>query len=175
MSLKTLWTVFENTVLSVYVSANIVLAVDVSENNVQSAEISENIIVYISNDISENILLSVDISENIIRVDVCENIIYYVNISKNIEYCDWEHYTICWSLWEFLLYNPTKSNEVSCLFPNTTTTMAHKIHQPQSIKKGKRNFQGGPQSQTAAVPRHQEEEETAKSKPAQIDQTYEKQ
>ena len=31
-----------------------------------------------------------------------------------------------------------------------------------------------PQSQTAALPRHQEEEETNKSKQAQIDQTYEK-
>ena len=35
MSLKTLWTVFENTVLSVYVSANIVPSVDVAENIVQ--------------------------------------------------------------------------------------------------------------------------------------------
>ena len=40
-------------------------------------------------------------------------------------------------------------------------------------KKGKRNVQGVPQSQTAALPRHQEEEETDKSKQAQIDQTYE--
>ena len=30
-----------------------------------------------------------------------------------------------------------------------------------------------PQSQTAALPRHQEEEETDKSKQAQIEQTYE--
>ena len=41
-------------------------------------------------------------------------------------------------------------------------------------KKGKRKVQGLPQSQTAALPRHQEEEETDKSKQAQIDQTYEK-
>ena len=39
-------------------------------------------------------------------------------------------------------------------------------------KKGKRKDQGVPQSQTAALPRHQEEEETDKSKRAQIDQTY---
>ena len=32
-----------------------------------------------------------------------------------------------------------------------------------------------PQSQIAALPRHQEEEETDKSKQAQIEQTYEKQ
>ena len=41
-------------------------------------------------------------------------------------------------------------------------------------KKGKRKVQGVPQSQTAALPRHQEEEETDKSTQAQIDQTYEK-
>ena len=41
-------------------------------------------------------------------------------------------------------------------------------------KKGKRKVQGVPQSLTAALPRHQEEEETDKSKQAQIEQTYEK-
>ena len=41
-------------------------------------------------------------------------------------------------------------------------------------KKGKRKVQGVPQSQTAALPRHQEEEKTDKSKPSQIEQTYEK-
>ena len=41
-------------------------------------------------------------------------------------------------------------------------------------KKGKRNVQGVPQSQTAALPRPQEEEETDKSKQAQTEQTYEK-
>ena len=41
-------------------------------------------------------------------------------------------------------------------------------------KKGKRKVQGVPQSQTAALPRPQEEEETDKSKQAQIEQTYEK-
>ena len=43
-----------------------------------------------------------------------------------------------------------------------------------SEKKGKRKVQGVPQSQTAALPRPQEEEETDKSKQAQIEQTYEK-
>ena len=42
------------------------------------------------------------------------------------------------------------------------------------LRKGKRKVQGVPQSQTAAPPRHQEEEETDKSKQAQIEQTYEK-
>ena len=41
-------------------------------------------------------------------------------------------------------------------------------------KKGKRKVQGVPQSQTAALPRPQEEKETDKSKQAQIEQTYEK-
>ena len=41
-------------------------------------------------------------------------------------------------------------------------------------KKIKRKVQGVPQSQTAALPRPQEEEETDKSKQAQIEQTYEK-
>ena len=40
--------------------------------------------------------------------------------------------------------------------------------------KGKRKVQGVPRSQTAALSRHQEEEETDKSKQAQIEQTYEK-
>ena len=41
-------------------------------------------------------------------------------------------------------------------------------------KKGKRKVQGVPQSQTAALPRPQEEEETDKSIQAQNKQTYEK-
>ena len=41
-------------------------------------------------------------------------------------------------------------------------------------KKGKRKVQGVPQSQATAHPRHQEEEETDKTKQAQIKQTYEK-
>ena len=37
-----------------------------------------------------------------------------------------------------------------------------------------RKAQGVPQSQTAALPRHQEEEETNKTKQVQIEQTYDK-
>ena len=44
----------------------------------------------------------------------------------------------------------------------------------KTYKKGKRKVQGVPQSQTAALPRPQEEEETDKSKQAQTEQTYEK-
>ena len=47
----------------------------------------------------------------------------------------------------------------------------HTLHKKT---KGKRNVQGVPQSQAAAHSRHQEEEETDKTKQAQIDQTYEK-
>ena len=41
-------------------------------------------------------------------------------------------------------------------------------------KKSKRKVQGVPQSQTAALLRHQEEKEADKTKQAQIEQMYEK-
>ena len=41
-------------------------------------------------------------------------------------------------------------------------------------KKGKRKVQGVPQSQNAAIPKPQEEEETDKSKQAQTEQTHDK-
>ena len=41
-------------------------------------------------------------------------------------------------------------------------------------KRDNRKGQGMPQSQTAALPKHQEEEETDKTKQAQIEQMYEK-
>ena len=45
---------------------------------------------------------------------------------------------------------------------------------PQWQRKGKRKVEGVTQSQTAALLRHQEEEETDNSKQAQIEQTYQK-
>ena len=57
----------------------------------------------------------------------------------------------------------TKSTKISSLFPKRGNR-----------KKGKRKVQGGPQSQTAALPRRQEEEETDKSTQAQTEQTNEK-
>ena len=42
------------------------------------------------------------------------------------------------------------------------------------MKKKVREVQEVPQSQAAALPRHQEEEETDKTKQVQIQQTYEK-
>ena len=44
----------------------------------------------------------------------------------------------------------------------------------QSSETGKRKVQGMPQSQAAALPRHQEEKETDKTKQAQIEQMCEK-
>ena len=46
----------------------------------------------------------------------------------------------------------------------TLTLFARPLHYKDSKKKGKRKVQGVPQSQTAAHPRPQEEEETDKSK-----------
>ena len=46
--------------------------------------------------------------------------------------------------------------------------------QNKKKNKGKRLVKGEPQSQTAALPRHQEDEETDKTKQAQTEQTYEK-
>ena len=54
-------------------------------------------------------------------------------------------------------------------------TFTKKFHNAlRDLKKGKRKVQWVPQSQTAALPRPQEEEETDKSKQAQTEQTYEK-
>ena len=46
--------------------------------------------------------------------------------------------------------------------------------QADCVKKGKRKVHKVPQSQAAALPRHQEKEETDKTKQAQIKQTQEK-
>ena len=63
----------------------------------------------------------------------------------------------------FTIYQPNFLNHVS----NDSEIKKKK-------KKGKRKVQGVPQSQTAALPRPQEEGETYKSKQAQIEQTYKK-
>ena len=51
---------------------------------------------------------------------------------------------------------------------------SNRFYIPLNFEKGKRKVQRVPQSQTAALPRLQEEEETDKCKQAQIEQTYEK-
>ena len=55
-----------------------------------------------------------------------------------------------------------------------TSEISKKKKKKKKKKKGKRKVQGVPQSQTSALPRHQEEEEIDKTKQAQIEQTYEK-
>ena len=55
-----------------------------------------------------------------------------------------------------------------------TASVYRYVYTLMTVKKGKRKVQGVPQSQTAALPRPQEEEKTDKSKQAQIEQTYEK-
>ena len=55
-----------------------------------------------------------------------------------------------------------------------TPLPSYKVLCYRQCKKSKRKVQGVPQSQTAALPRPQEEEETDKSKQAQTEQTYEK-
>ena len=57
---------------------------------------------------------------------------------------------------------------------NSSDTEAPVLDLKLCIKKGKRKVQGMQQSQTAALPRSQEEEETDKCKQAQTEQTYEK-
>ena len=49
-----------------------------------------------------------------------------------------------------------------------------RVHFPHVRKKGKRKVQVVLQSQAAALPRQQEEEETDKPKQEQIEQRYEK-
>ena len=60
--------------------------------------------------------------------------------------------------------------KLATLIQRLSVTLSRQI----LVKKGKRKVQGVPQSQTAALPRPQEEEETDKSKQAQTEQTYEK-
>ena len=58
--------------------------------------------------------------------------------------------------------------------PTDDSELNSLAHNNEPKKKDKRKVQGVPQSQTAALPRHQEEEETDKSKQAPFEQTYEK-
>ena len=81
-----------------------------------------------------------------------------------------------------LLVNFVKSNSLSFLPPWQSKLGLDRLHFAEQIvklaavenKKGKRKVQGVPQSQTAALFRPQEEEETDKSNQAQTEQTYEK-
>ena len=63
----------------------------------------------------------------------------------------------------------TLSISVPCLVVRNV-----QVHILRKKKISKRKIQGVPQSQTAGLHRHQEEEETDKTKQAEIEQTYEK-
>ena len=69
-----------------------------------------------------------------------------------------------------------KCEVMSFLASEKVKILNHPPYSPDLFisKKGKRKVQGVPQSQTVALPRPQEEEETDKSKQAQTKQTYEK-
>ena len=74
---------------------------------------------------------------------------------------------------------PLQWTPLETLYQNSQTILLHWKRWPpeqnrKTNKKGKRKVQGVPQSQTAALPRPQEEEETDKSKQAQTEKTYEK-
>ena len=66
--------------------------------------------------------------------------------------------------------------ENQTLLMSTHNIWQKNVHNTNCLEdeKGKRKVQGVPQSQTAALPRPQEEVETDKSKQAQTEQTYEK-
>ena len=51
----------------------------------------------------------------------------------------------------------------------STIRLSVNICEKEEQKKGKRKVQGMPQSQTVALPSHQEEEETDKTKQVQIE------
>ena len=85
---------------------------------------------------------------------------------------DWN--TCCPSLsfqkfWHKINSERLQFGKTIIMFYSCTQKKTHTIK-----KKGQRKVQGVPQSQTAALTRPQEEEETDKSKQAQTEQTYEK-
>ena len=72
-----------------------------------------------------------------------------------------EHYSACYTSSRFQVVTDVKRHS--------------ELHYSADyIKKGKRKIQGAPQLQAAALPRHQEEAKTDKTKQSQIEQTYEK-
>ena len=66
--------------------------------------------------------------------------------------------------------------ELQIFFTRKVTFIISSLHSCAATKRknGKRKAQEVPQSQAAALLRHQEEEETDKTKQGQIEQTYEK-
>ena len=71
---------------------------------------------------------------------------------------------------EFHLFSICSTIPMWICLQHESVTNSHCIY----LQKSKRKVQRVPQSQTAVLPRPQEEEETDKSKQAQTEQTYEK-
>ena len=80
------------------------------------------------------------------------------------------------SVFSTVHYRPCSSTSYSLQSTTDTLPALRILYKPlpTKFKKGKRKVQGVPQSQTAALPRPQEEEETDKYKQVQTEQTYEK-
>ena len=81
--------------------------------------------------------------------------------------------TVCQSTWKPIVEARRAKLKTYCQAPRLQIQDGNRLEN-LFWKKGRRKVQGVPQSQTAALPRHQVEEETDKSKQAQTDQTYEK-
>ena len=87
-----------------------------------------------------------------------------------VEYVDEQ--TRSWS--ECAAARVSNAFDVRLWYKSSSPAFASHHRNVRISKKGKRQIQGVPQSQAAALPRHQEEEETDKTKQAQVEQTYEK-
>ena len=66
------------------------------------------------------------------------------------------------------------SKKIWCMIKETRSHVSPLYEMAEKIQKSKKEVHRVPQSQTAALPRHQEEEETDKTKQAQIEQMYKK-
>ena len=81
---------------------------------------------------------------------------------------------IAYTLWGFYITNELRRFiKWAALWEDEPSDMCATLIL-KHYEKGKGKVQGVPQSQTAALPRPQEEEETDKSKQAQTKQMYEK-
>ena len=76
----------------------------------------------------------------------------------------------------FLFGSESSTEVMFCKYFSNVRTydVPSKSSRSDILKKVKRKIQGVPQQQAATLPRHQEEEETDKTKQAQLEQTYEK-
>ena len=96
-------------------------------------------------------MMSLTDDKQVVIIEAFNSIFKYLDDLLNIDY-------------------PYHEGLVTQIYPAELQLNANSI----DTEKGKKKVQGVPQSQTAAIPRPQEEEETDKSNQAQIEQTYEK-